>query len=150
MTKKKKKAVRRKRQVTIEQIVEAAFEAGAEVRISLAPKNGELRALLATPPNQWPGDPSCRTVIADRIVTNAIIERTFKDNPSSQWVITPYDIIAREDYFRQKAAWEAEELRQRTEIKCIGCGTAAAFPELVSRPYICIQCQQQPKTEIKP
>lgn len=138
MTKKKR---RKKKPVTLEDVVAAAHAAGATVSVSLEPKV-ETRALLATPINEWPGDPTCRSIIADRVVTQRIIERAFKDSPTSKWVITPYDIIERDEFFRWKAQQEAEELRKASEVLCEKCGVPAAFPKLVTKPYTCVQCQQ--------
>ena len=142
MTKKKKKAIRRKKKkaLTLSDVVKAAHAAGATVSVSLVPKVEE-RALLSVPINEWPGNPTCRTIIADRVVTAKIIERTFKDNPTTKWVITPYDIIERGDYFRQKAQWEADELLKSQEVLCVKCGKPAAFPKLVKKPYTCSSCQ---------
>lgn len=98
---------------TLEDIVKAAQKQGMSVDIKLLPKGTttelvvtapqDERPLLNIPADQWPGDPGCRSVIAAREVTNKRIEREFKDNPSSKWVITPYEIIERQEFFKRIA-----------------------------------------------
>ena len=55
--------------------------------------------VLNIPSSQWPGNPTTRHVIAALNCTRRDIERGFKNNPSAKWIITPYAIIGREEFF---------------------------------------------------
>lgn len=108
--KKKKKKVHRKQRpkakLTLEQVVTAAVEAGASVSISL-PKLLPMppeRPRLKVPTKDWPGSPYNRSTMADMNYTEKDVARVFKDNPSSLWVITPYEIVSREEFFKPKPA----------------------------------------------
>lgn len=115
--------------LTIEDVVTVAAQAGMQVDIRLVPQEiVSDRPLMNIPPGDWPGDPSCRSVIAAMNVTDKMVEREFKDSPSSQWVITPYAIHSREAFFTGV-------------VRCIKCSQPAAFPHLVKKPYTCSTCQ---------
>lgn len=109
---KKKKAAKRvyQRRVkacakspTLEDVVKAAHAAGAKVTVSLVPKQPE-RPLLNWPTSQWPGWAGNRSIMAAMDYTDRDVERVFKDNPSSQWIITPYEVIERKVFFAPKPA----------------------------------------------
>src|SRR5512143_4305869 len=109
-TSKRKKKVHRKQRpkakLTLEQVVTAAVEAGASVSISL-PKLLPMppeRPRLKVPTKDWPGSPYNRSTMADMNYTEKDVARVFKDNPSSLWVITPYEIVSREEFFKPKRA----------------------------------------------
>lgn len=81
----------------------AAHEAGAKVTVSLEPVRPE-RPRLKLPTNEWPGTPYNRSTMADLDYTDKDVARVFKDNPSSVWVITPYEVIERSEFFKPKPA----------------------------------------------
>lgn len=87
--------------LTLEQVVKAAHEAGAKVSISLVP-NAPERPRLKVPTSEWPGDPTNRSTMADLDYDEKDVAKVFKDNPSSLWVITPYEIIERSEFFKPK------------------------------------------------
>ncbi len=65
----------------------------------------ELRPKLP-PDHPIPGDPYTRSTMAAMSYTAHDVARVFKDNPSSQWVITPYEIVERNEFmgrFKQPA-----------------------------------------------
>lgn len=141
---KKKSAPKKKSSLTLAQVVEAAHAVGATVSVSLVPRTPAEpeRALLKIPPNEWPGDPTCRSVLADMQITHKKVEREFRDNPSSKWVITPYEIIERQEFFRMLEA-------KKNEVLCVKCGIPSAFPKatdpkVTGKPYVCLQCQDAP------
>lgn len=89
-----------KRKLTISDVVEAAHALGMEVSVSLKPQSTcQASPLLNVPSSLWPGDPTTRHIIAALNCTRRDIERGFKDNPTAKWIITPYDIIGREEFF---------------------------------------------------
>lgn len=89
--------------VTLTDIVRVAHALNMDVQVGLTP-NPPPRPLLNLTPSQWPGDPSCRSIIADMQCSEKTIERVFRDNPSSKWVITPYEIVERTQFFAPKPA----------------------------------------------
>lgn len=56
------------------------------------------RELLKKQPKEWPGDPGCRSVMAALDYMDKDVMRVFAENPSSLWVITPYEIIERSEF----------------------------------------------------
>jgi hypothetical protein len=94
----KKKAASK---LTLEQVVTAAHAAGAKVTLSLVPRTPE-RPRLDVPTAQWPGWAGNRSIMASMDYTERDVAAVFKDNPSSQWVITPYEIIERAEFFKPK------------------------------------------------
>lgn len=92
--------------LTLEQVVTAAVAAGAKVSISLPPLQPvpPERPRLKVPSNAWPGTPCNRTILASMEVTEKDIARAFKDTPSDRWVITPYEIVDRNEFFKPKPA----------------------------------------------
>ena len=112
LNKKMKKKARRapapkpKPTYTLEDIVKAAHKQGMKIDIKLLPKElapatlEYLRPLLNLPVNKWPGNPGCRSIVAGLDITRKDIERVFRDNPGSQWIITPYEIIERKEFFK--------------------------------------------------
>lgn len=95
--------------LTLEQVVTAAVEAGASVSVSLHPfaqlqPMPPERPRLKVPSKDWPGTPCNRTILASMDVTEKDIARAFKDNPSDRWVITPYEIVDRNEFFKPKPA----------------------------------------------
>lgn len=102
---KAKKKAKRKPKLTLEDVVTAAVAAGATVNVKLLPNEVQaaaeyLRPLLKLPANEWPGNPGCRSIVAGLDITRKEIERVFRDNPGSKWVITPYEIIEREAFLQ--------------------------------------------------
>lgn len=91
-----------KSKLTLAQVVQAAHEAGAKVSISLEPVPERPR--LTTPSKLWPGTPFNRTILASLDITEKDIAKAFKDNPSDRWVITPYEIVDRQEFFKPKPA----------------------------------------------
>jgi hypothetical protein len=103
--------------LTLEQVVEAAHAAGAHVTFSLVPHEAPAPAPVAVPapvpepekskhgiPSpQWPGDPTCRSIMAYD-ADDAAIAKEFKSEPTSRWVITPYRIVERSQFFSPKPA----------------------------------------------
>ena len=92
---------------TLEDIVQAAHKEGMKIDIKLLPKElaptlEYLRPLLNLPADKWPGNPGCRSIIAGLDITRKDIEKTFRDNPSSQWIITPFEIVERTEFFKPK------------------------------------------------
>ena len=107
--KKKQRRQRRQRskpKLTLAQVVTAAVEAGAKVSISLPPLQPmpPERPRLKVPTSEWPGDPTNRSTMADLDYDEKDVAKVFKDNPSSLWVITPYEIIERSKFFKPKPA----------------------------------------------
>lgn len=118
---KKKKAAKRvyKRRIkacakspTLEDIVTAAHKAGAKVTVSLVPLKPE-RPRLELKPGDWPGWAGNRSIMAAMDYTAKDVEHVFRDNPTSQWVITPYEIIERSKFFAPKPA-PTPEVEQST------------------------------------
>lgn len=110
MKKVKKKVYKRRvkacaKSPTLEDIVKAAHAAGAKVTVSLVPKQPQ-RPLLNWPTSQWPGWAGNRSIMAAMDYTDKDVERVFKDNPTSLWIITPYEIIERKAFFAPKPAPE--------------------------------------------
>lgn len=114
--------MKRKQKLTMNQLVEAAHALGAEVTVSLVPKNldqavgwqstpagDRLQEKLAAQPSftmndkNWPGDPTCRSILASA-ASDAEVAKEFKHNPSSQWVITADRILERDSFFKQLQA----------------------------------------------
>lgn len=62
------------------------------------------RPLLQLPSGQWPGAPGTRSIMAAMDYTESDVQRVFLDNPSSQWIITPYEVIERRVFFAPKPA----------------------------------------------
>lgn len=109
MKKRKKKVHRKQRpktkpKLTLEQVVTAAVDAGASVSISLPPLQPmpPERPRLKLSTKEWPGDPTNRSTMADLDYTEKDVARVFKDNPSSRWVITPYEVFERSAFFAPK------------------------------------------------
>lgn len=129
MTKKKRSLKRRvslrskkalSSKLTLEQVVEAAQAAGAHVTFSLVPHEAAPVAVPAPEPApepekpkhgipspQWPGTPHCRSIMAYDADDKAIAKE-FKSEPSSRWVITPYRIVERSQFFSPKPAHTPE------------------------------------------
>lgn len=115
-----KKAAKSK--LTLEQVVKAAHEAGAKVSVSLhpfaqvkpVPMEPPERPRLNVPSEKWPGTPYNRTILASMNVTEKDIARAFKDNPSDRWVITPFEIVDRFEFFKPKPAPTPEGEQQQT------------------------------------
>ena len=88
--------------LTLEQVITAAVEAGATVSVGLLPIGSGIapimqvpeRSRLDKPSEEWPGDPSCRSILASD-ASGAVIQKVFKDNPLSKWIITATRIVAR-------------------------------------------------------
>ena len=129
MRKKKKRPARKRpvRKLTLEEVVTAAVNAGATVSVGLVPigsgvapiqsmvKPGVDKAVewinsLEKPERpklnltsaQWPGSPGTRDIMAAMEYTDRDVDRVFKDNPSSQWIITPFEIIERTKFYAPK------------------------------------------------
>ena len=51
----------------------------------------------------WPGDPSCRSILASA-ASDAEVVKEFKNSPSSKWVITSDRILERCEFFMQLEA----------------------------------------------
>ena len=132
-----------KRKITIADVVEAAHTLGMEVSVALRPNTPAEppRQLLTVPSGQWPGDPTSRSVMADLNLTHKKIEREFKDSPSSKWIITPYEIIERDKFFAMLQS-------KLNEVLCVKCGIPAAFPKVVTKPYVCLTCQTSGLTTV--
>lgn len=90
---------------TLEDIVKAAHAAGAKVTVSLVPKEPE-RPRLELKPEQWPGWAGNRSIMASMDYTDRDVEKVFKENPSSLWIITPFEVIERKVFFAPKPAPE--------------------------------------------
>jgi len=86
---------------TLEDVVRAAHAAGATVSVSLVPRQPE-RPRLDLPSDKWPGDVYSRSTMAALDYTAKDVERVFKENPTSLWIVTPYEIISRKDFFNPK------------------------------------------------
>lgn len=132
-----------KRKLTITDVVAAAHALGMEVSVSLKPQSPEVPCtvcgipaafpsavthpyvcltcqpppLLNIPSSQWPGDPTTRHIIAALKCTRRDIERGFKDNPTAKWIITPYAIIGREDFFTPVVTTTTTGTNQSEKIK---------------------------------
>lgn len=119
MKHKSKKRIKPK--LTLEQVVVAARAAGASVSISLPPikltpqqeqtltAGGQVSVTLTQAParprldyKDWPGDPTCRSLIADIDYDNKLVAKVFKDNPMSRWVVTPFEVFERREFFEQQ------------------------------------------------
>lgn len=87
------------RKVTLKDIAVAAHALGLTVEVSLVPKEPPKHEV---PVANWPGDPSCRTVLA-HLASEREIAQVFNDNPSSRWVITPH-VIEERGEFTQRVA----------------------------------------------
>ena len=109
---------------TLEDVVEAAHKAGATVSVGLVPIGSGIApiALVPEPPEppkhdvpeaNWPGDPSCRSIIA-HYAPDREIAQVFKDNPTSQWVITPHVIEEREAFMQRWAANQKPKATAKT------------------------------------
>ena len=110
MKKKKasKRVVRRRikacaKSPTLEDVVKAAHAAGAKVTVSLVPLKPQ-RPRLELKTGEWPGWAGNRSIMAAMDYTDKDVTQVFKDNPTSQWVITPYEIIERSKFFAPKPA----------------------------------------------
>jgi len=90
---------------TLEDIVTAAHKAGAKVTVSLVPLKPE-RPRLELKPGEWPGWAGNRSIIASMEYSDKDVEKVFKENPSSLWIITPFEIIERKVFFAPKPAPE--------------------------------------------
>jgi hypothetical protein len=102
----KKKAAKRvykRKSPTLEEVVKAAHAAGATVTVSLVPLKPQ-RPLLNWPTSQWPGWAGTRSIMAAMDYTDKDVAQVFKDNPTSQWIITPYEVIERSKFFAPKPA----------------------------------------------
>lgn len=102
--KKAKKVYKRRvkaKSPTLEDMVKAAHAVGAKFSVSLLPKQPP-RPLLQLPSGQWPGTPGTRSIMAALDYTENDVKRVFLDNPSSQWIITPYEVIERRVFFAPK------------------------------------------------
>lgn len=84
---------------TLEDVVKAAHAAGAKVTVSLVPRVPERPRLE---PEQWPGWAGNRSIIAAMDYTEKDVKKVFTENPSSLWVITPFEIIERSEFFKPK------------------------------------------------
>ncbi len=60
----------------------------------------ETRKKLEISPNDWPGNPGTRSVVAAIDYTPKHIAKIFIESPSSKWVITCYEIIERNQFFK--------------------------------------------------
>jgi|PlaIllAssembly_1097288.scaffolds.fasta_scaffold29171_5 signal recognition particle subunit SEC65 len=113
---KRRRLLRKKKRpagkLTLEQVVQAAHEAGAKVTVSLVPQEPE-RPRLKLSTKEWPGTPYIRSIMADLDYTEKDVAQVFKDNPSSLWVITPYEVFERTKFFAPKPA-PAPEGEQQT------------------------------------
>jgi hypothetical protein len=94
---------------TLEDIVKAAHKQGMKIDIKLLPKElaptlEYLRPLLNLPADKWPGNPGYRSIVAGLDISHNDIGRVFRDNPGSQWIITPYEIIERKEFFKPPVA----------------------------------------------
>jgi len=108
MKKAKKKVYKRRikacaKSPTLEQVVKAAHAAGAKVTVSLVPKEPE-RPRLQLKSSEWPGWAGNRSIMASMEYTERDVAAVFKDNPSSLWIITPFEIIERKVFFAPKPA----------------------------------------------
>lgn len=93
--------------LTLKQVVEAAHDAGVKVTVSLVPNKAQTNAKqdqIASErerhgmnAHDYPGDPSCRSIIAFD-ATDDEIGKVFKDNPTSKWVITSTRVIDRDEF----------------------------------------------------
>lgn len=104
--KKKKKVSKQKhknRAPTLTDMVAAAHAVGMTVEVALVPKGPPEPPKHDVPEADWPGDPSCRSIIA-HYASDAEIAQVFRDNPSSQWVITPHVIEEREAFMQRRSA----------------------------------------------
>lgn len=117
--KRRKQSPRPKPKLTLEQVVVAARAAGASVSISMPPikltpqqeqtlaAGGQVSVDLTQAParprldyKDWPGDPTCRSLIADIDYDEKLIAKVFKDNPTSRWVVTPFEVFERGKFFQ--------------------------------------------------
>jgi hypothetical protein len=116
--------------LTLEQVVAACTAAGATVTFGLVPKELDVAAGWQSTPageklqklevslalsgsealpaftltdKDWPGGPSCRSILASA-ASDAVVAKEFKDCPSSQWVITADRILERGEFFKQMQA----------------------------------------------
>ena len=117
----KKKAKRRAvtldaaaKKVTLEDVVKVAHALGHDVNVTLVP-NAPQRKLLDWPPSQWPGKPGTRHIMAAMDYTPKDVARAFKDNPTAMWVITPYEIISREQFFNPPKPPEISPAQTQTQ-----------------------------------
>ena len=97
---------------TLEEVVKAAHAAGAKVTVSLVPLKPE-RPRLELKTGDWPGWAGNRSIMAALDYTDKDVEHVFRDNPTSQWVITPYEVIERSKFFAPKPA-PTPEVEQST------------------------------------
>ena len=118
MKSKKKSDALKKRKLTITDVVAAAHALGMEVSVSLKPQSTcQASPLLNVPSSQWPGDPTTRHIIAALNCTRRDIERGFKDNPTAKWIITPYAIIGREEFFTPVVTTTSTGTNQDEKVK---------------------------------
>jgi hypothetical protein len=76
---------------TLEQVLQTAVV----VPLTARPK-------LDLKPGGMPGDPTCRSIMASVDYTDKQVERVFKDNPTSLWIVTPFEVIERGKFFAAK------------------------------------------------
>ena len=112
-----------KRKRSLKRRVSLRSKKGAHVTFSLVPHEAPAPAPVAVPapepvpepekpkhgiPSpQWPGDPTCRSIMAYD-ADDAAIAKEFKSEPTSRWVITPYRIVERSQFFSPKPAHTPE------------------------------------------
>jgi len=107
------------RKLTLDEVVTAAVAAGATVSVGLVPiGSGDApvarvpeRPKLNWPMRQWPGDVYTRAMIAAMDYTDRDVTKVFKDNPTALWIITPYEVIERKEFFKPKPAAPALEVK---------------------------------------
>lgn len=85
--------------LTLKQVMEAAHDAGVQVTVSLVPNEPKVpeRERHGMSVHDYPGDPSCRSIIAFD-ATDDEIRKVLKDNPTSKWVITSTRVIDRDEF----------------------------------------------------
>jgi len=108
-TYKKRVAVCR-RAPTLKDIVVVAHALGMTVEVALVPNEPPKHDV---PEANWPGDPSCRSIIA-HYAPDREIAQVFKDNPTSRWVITPHVIEEREAFMQRWAANQKPKATAKT------------------------------------
>ena len=60
------------------------------------------RLKLSLTQNEWPGNPGNRLTLADMEYTDKQVAKLFVANPSTRWIITPYEIIERTVFLEQQ------------------------------------------------
>ena len=94
------KQAKRDKPVTLEDVVRVAHALGAEVNVKLVPN--PVRPKLALPFKDWPGDVCTRATMAAMDYTERDVAKVFKTNPTALWVVTPFEIIERTEFFKPK------------------------------------------------